>query len=156
MTDYPKGCTCRIHMGDCPIHDREHTYAVQLTYDEVCVLRYGMSFDPPQMPYSALSALKSAREKLRELERRVTPLQPWFVPVPWCGARGWRLAGGVDETKRADVERATGDTGAHPSPRQSPSPAERPHAHEWGPWQDDVAGAVRECACGETDLRPEG
>lgn len=31
-----------------------------------------------------------------------------------------------------------------------------PHEHKWGAWQNDVAGAVRECACGETDFRPEG
>lgn len=30
------------------------------------------------------------------------------------------------------------------------------HVHEWGPWQNDVAGVVRECACGAIDHRPEG
>jgi hypothetical protein len=29
--------------------------------------------------------------------------------------------------------------------------------HTWGPWEDDVAGLVRECsACGADDFRPEG
>lgn len=30
------------------------------------------------------------------------------------------------------------------------------HVHKWGPWENDIAGAVRECWCGEIDLRPEG
>lgn len=30
------------------------------------------------------------------------------------------------------------------------------HAHEFGEWLDDPAGAVRVCACGAIDWRPEG
>jgi hypothetical protein len=30
------------------------------------------------------------------------------------------------------------------------------HVHAWGPWEDDVAGRVRFCACGKHEFRPEG
>lgn len=41
----------------------------------------------------------------------------------------------------------------HPS---NVAPVRPEHAREWGQWQDDVAGVVRECACGAIDFRPEG